>query len=160
MPETPPPVASVDIVLADLVRAYLSTEDSIAAGLPTNEAAPRVPNWTNQKTALPCFVVSAATEEQGGPRRRVTVTVAVHWQTPAEGEPEVRETVAGWVDALVMRLREHGDLYAAIAALPVEKRTGWNLRRVWMPRAPGAEARIKDTRAALVPVSIAFDIRS
>ena len=151
---------SFDIHFGNIVRAYLSTAAAVTAGMPPVTGAgsvPRVAVYDNKAKTFPIFVVAGATQPQGPRHQRITVAVGLHYQPPAEDADDTRATYAEWMKAANDHLRNHSALYAFIAALPEEQRTGWNLRRVY-PGIVGVSQEIKD-RGEVIPTSIDFDIR-
>ena len=149
---------SFDVHLANIVRGYLSSAAAITAGLPSVESLPRVAVYNNTAKTFPLLVVAGAAQAQSKRHQRITVVAALHSKLPAQDAENPREANAATMKVVHDLLHEQSLLYAFIAALPEEERTGFQIRRVY-PGIVGQPVLLKDESAEMVPCSIDFDIR-
>lgn len=147
-----------DIHLGNIVRNYLSTAAAITAGLPALEAMPRVATYDNAAKKWPVLVVAGAAENQSSRHQRVTVAVALHYQLPAKDAESPREQHAATMKTVNDLLHDQTALYAFIAALPEEQRTGWRIRRMYPAAAVSTAQPLDKENGEVIPTSIAIDI--
>lgn len=111
---------SIDLHLAGIVRSYLDSAASHAAGVP---ALPIRRMDDGAELVIPSVVVRAA-DRGGFKARTILVTVVLH-SAQEQGEPA--DTAAQWLQAIDARLRDRAAFFDHLAALPVADRTGWRL---------------------------------
>lgn len=111
--------------LATLVRSYLDTAASHAAG---------VPAWPIQRqddgSTLRYPSITVRADERSGNRLRVVnVQIVVH-VAPREGDTAQTDAAEAALAAIQAQLRDGDAFYAHLAAAPVEQRTGWQLHHL------------------------------
>lgn len=131
---------SIDLHLAEIVRSYLDSPASHAAGVP---ALPIRRMDDGAELVFPSLVVRA--DDRGGFKARTILVTLVLHTAQEQGAPA--DTPAQWLQAIDARLRDQAAFFDHLAALPVADRTGWRLLHHSFP-SPADVQREEDGTAA------------
>ena len=125
-----------DLFIAHLLRDYLASADSIAAGVPDDAALPKWVMDTGKEPPRPVMVVAAKEDGSRGARRVVEVSVIIcTWlkaddQNAADVESQTtRAEAMQMLNQIDQRLRDHTAFEVWLASLSEERRTGWTFMK-------------------------------
>ncbi len=131
-----------DYLVAELWRDYLSTAESIAAGVPADEVLPKTIMDSGVEGDNVRLVIIAKEEKSRGGMRRMKITPAlVAWlkATTADAaavvDQRTRQEASEMLRKIHQRLSDHEAFFGWLATLPLERRTGWVALEV--PRVGG-----------------------
>lgn len=153
-----------ELHLAQLLRDYLSTAGSLAAGLPDLATLPRLVMDHGREPTPPSLVIAARESESLGSRRVVEVSVIlITWlRTDAAGAAVVqrqttRSQAATWLRAIDDRLRDHAALAAHLAEQSAAAPEGWCILKV-VHRGAAAPMREQDTGRINYALTLSFHL--
>lgn len=132
----------LDFLFASFLRDYLDTAESRAVGVPAANlcALLRMDADVEDKDPRICLMADV----QGSGRSRQLNVAAV-----ARGT-QPRSVTAPWLAACGERLADAASLYAFIATLPQDKRTGWELHHITRPM----EAKIQREEGGVIEAAV------
>ena len=117
----------LDLLFVDIIHGYLNTDASRAAGIPAAALCALQKMDSDEDDRDPRIAITAV--ENGENRSRQIAIIAVCRGT------EPRSTTDPWMAALRARLADLDAFFKYLAALPVEKRRGYQIEKVSPPHA-------------------------
>ena len=160
--------SSPDLLCATLVRDYLATAASIAAGVPDNTALPKQIMDAGDTRHVPCLSINGAEAgESSGARRTVAVGLIMPYMlrsTDADAPTDAaslartltRAAASQMMDAIECRLRDADAFTTYLATLTEEAREGWSILRMRVRQQP-AILRDRETHTTAQTLSLGVE---
>lgn len=117
----------LDLLFVDVIHGYLNTAESRAAGIPAAATCALQKMDADEDEFDPRIAITAV--ENGENRSRQISVIAVCRSTQA------RPITDPWMAAVRMRLADLDAFFRYYAALPVAKRTGYQIEKISPPHA-------------------------